>query len=223
MDTSQQNNLEIKTGTVTNKYPLLLAGAFLILVAVVGILWQQNKINNLRKEISQLKKTQLPQSKFANYEDCINNGGVLLNTINGQFDACLGGNEDETGELPQHQAFLQYSAQNLPRLEEKTKVNGDPNSLADFVKSSTGCPSKVEKELKNRFAIISCTDQKSIYSLAIMLADGWRYISTTNNMNEKGQPSCLIVDMFKVSKDLVPKCFENTGYNNGKLKEVVYP
>jgi hypothetical protein len=222
MEEIQQNNTETKTNVKKNKLPLLLVGAFLILLAIAGFVWQQNKINKLNNEVAELKKTQLPQKRYSSYEDCIKNDGVLLNTINGQFDACLGGDEDESGELPQHQAFLQYHAQNLPRLEDKTRVDGDPNSLNDFVKASTGCPGKIVNELPNRFAIVTCTDQKDTYSLAIKLADGWRWISTTNNMNEKGQPSCLVVDMFKVSKEITPKCFENTGYNNGTLKDVKY-
>jgi len=212
-----------------NKKPLLATLLIVVLVGMVGYgvyVWQQNQVSELNQEVATLKKTQLPQQKYKSYEDCSNNGGVILNTINGQFDACLGGNEDDTGELPQHQAFLQYSAQNLPRLGDIIKVDGDPNNLTDFIKasnSSDGCPTKLVKEVKDRFAIVTCTDQKDIYDIAIKLSDGWRYIVTTNNMNEKAQPSCLVVDMFKVSKEISPTCFENTGYNNGKTKKVTYP
>ena len=171
------------------KKPLLVTLLIVVLLVAVGYgvyAWQQSQVSKLNQEVANLKRTQLPQQKYSSYEDCTSNGGVILNTINGQFDACLGGNEDDTGELPQHQAFLQYSAQNLPRLEDIIKVDGDPNNLSDFIKSSDssgGCPTKLVKE----------------------------------------QPSCLVVDMFKVSKDLSPVCIENTGYNNGKTKEVIYP
>jgi hypothetical protein len=242
---------QFKNGTFTrSKSPLLLAGALIMLLAIAGLVWQQHTIANLNDELSKLKKTQLPQQQYAGYEDCSNNGGVLLNTVNGQFSACLSGSDEQTAERPQYLAFLQYSSQNLPRLEEN-KVNQSgkniilsgaaSNELTQFLENSySGCeigssdasifaPAylKIKSEVQNRYALINygCADDHIIdktFSIAIKLADGWRWISTTNNMNEQGVPSCLVVDMFKISKLLTPKCYENTGYNNGSLKDVTY-
>jgi hypothetical protein len=193
--------------------------------------WQYNKMND---QIAQLKRSQLPTRKFSSYEDCINNGGVDLWTINVQFSGCLGGEEfpeysRDEGYVYQAQAFMQYSAQNLPRLIDKPAIEGDPHSLADFLKTDDAdCETKLVKEVPGRFALTNylcahdAVDDKN-YRIAIKLGDGWRYISTTNAMNEDGVPSCLVVDMFKVSKRLTSKCYENTGYNNGFLKTVVHP
>lgn len=211
------------SGKSKNKLLAALGGILLIIFgAFMGYVWQGREITALQKEVTSLKSTQLPQQKFSSFEDCTNNGGTILITINVQFNGCLGGNLDEVGDLPQHQAFMQYSAQNLPRLGEKIRVSGDPDNLKDFINSSEGCEAELIKEVKDRFALVKCTDQRGVYDVAIKLSDGWRYISTTNNMNEKGQPSCLVVDMFKVSKELTPKCYENTGYNNDSLKDVTY-
>lgn len=241
-----QNNPDVKINERKSNNLLFLAVAFLILVALVSLLaWQQNKVSSLNKEVAALKETQIPQNKFESYEDCTNNGGAILNTINGQFNACLGGNEDRSGELPQYQAFLQYSAQNLPRITESKKTENEnkvtsrsqhSQDLIEFLRfDDSGCEPRGEyeivKEVPERFAFMKygCDKDGQVQSdnpptiIAMKLADGWATLSPTNNMDDKGRPSCLLVDMFKISKDLVLKCFENTGYNNGNLKDVVYP
>lgn len=240
-----------KLGVVATIVAIILVG-FLGMIFMSKYLSQSNQISELNNQVSELEKTQLPKKQFASYEDCNANQGVMMNTINAQFSACLGGSQDKFGELPQPQAFLQYSAQNLPRLEENKVNKSGKNklvaaspasaSLTQFLENSyTGCEIgssdnskfspgyfKLKKEVQNRFALVGyeCSDGKALdntFSIAINLADGWRWISTTNNINDKGQPSCLVVDLFKISKDLAPKCFENTGFNNGKLKDVTYP
>lgn len=223
---------------------LLLGVALLLVISVAAFVWQQGTIVSLNKQIEGLAVSQVPQRMYASYEDCMNNGGVILNTINGQFDACMGGNEDETGEVPQYQAFLQYSAQNLPRLETSKKskkenkviVKGNYSAdLVTFLKSDyTGCDTRGEyeiiKEVPGRFAMMKygCDNGEQLQSsdnysaiIAMKLSDGWRLLSPTNNM-DKMTPSCLLVDTFKISKKLSSKCFENTGYSNGRLKAVAY-
>lgn len=233
----------IKTSKINIKL-LILAGVIIIAAAAAGLLWQQNRVNDLNDKITQLEQTQMPQQKYATYENCVHDGGVLLNTINGQFDACLGGSESETEELQQHQAFLQYSAQNLPNISENKKtdrenkvVSKDTHSqdLVDFLKYDySGCETRGEyeivKELPGRFALMKygCDGDGQVQSanpptiIGMKLADGWVLLSPTNNMDAEGRPSCLLADMFKVSKDLAPKCFENTGYNNGVIRDVSY-
>jgi hypothetical protein len=233
--------------------PLMALG--LLIVATCGlvgwIVYQQQKVSDLNKKIVVLEKNQLPSRIFETYDECISNGGVILNTINAQFNGCLGGNEDETGDLPQHQAFLQYSSQNLPRISERKKSdvvnrvdNADSSSpdLVAFLKQDyAGCEIgspddsakgyyKIIKEVEDRYALLNygCEDDQAAlsgkyYIIAIKLGDGWSLLSPTNNMSEEGQPSCLLVDMFKISKNLSAKCYENSGYNNGDLKDVVYP
>lgn len=226
--------------------------ALLVLAALLAggvYMWRQTQVKKLQDQVSTLEKTQLPQKQYESYEDCIANNAPPLNTINGQFNACLGGNTDESGDLPQYQAFLQYSAQNLPRLlEDKVNESGDKNvilegatasaDLTTFLESEyAGCGANsadeakfepayitVVKEVPGRFALTmgGCSKNDEYYSISIKLADGWRGISTTNNMDEEGLPSCLVVDMFKISKKLTKQCFENTGYNNGTLKDVIY-
>jgi hypothetical protein len=87
---------------------------------------------------------------------------------------------------------------------------------------------KILKEVSNRFALLNygCLSdpgalQGNYDIVAMKLGDGWALLSPTNNFNGS-TPSCLMVDTFKISKTLTPKCFENTGYNNGALKDVVY-
>jgi hypothetical protein len=106
--------------------------------------------------------------------------------------------------------------------------------LIEFLKyDDTGCGNgqgyyRILKEVPNRFALLDygCSTDKSAlagdYSIiALKLSDGWRLLSPTNNFDGT-TPSCLLVDMFKISKSLTPKCFENTGFNNGSLKTVSY-
>lgn len=187
---------------------------------------------------------QLPQKQYDSYEDCVNNGGILLVTINAQFDGCLGGDLDETGEIPQHQAFLQYSAKNLPNISERktsdteNRVSNTENYSADLVNflknDASGCDPRGEYEIidevPDRFALMKygCDGDGQVQSdspptiIAIKLADGWSFISPTNNM-EDGVPSCLLQDIFKVSKELAPTCFENTGHDNYSLSKRNYP
>lgn len=236
-----------------NKQPYLIALLIVVLLGSAGYgvyTWQQSQVNQLNQQIATLKEKQLPQQKFSSYEDCTNNGGVALRTINGQFDACLGGDDDDTSDIPQHQAFLQYSAQNLPRIQEAKKSKtenrvdntaGHSAELVSFLKQDyTGCEIgasdnntrgyyKIVKEVPDRFALLKygCMNDASAlkgdYSIvAIKLGNRWALISPTNNMYGD-TPSCLIVDMFKVSKELSSTCKENTGYNNGKSREVTHP
>lgn len=214
-------------------------------IAMIGVvIWQWEKITDLNHEISTLKNTSVPQAQYTSYEDCINNGGAFLRTINADFSGCLGGNVADAGELPNYQAFLQYSAQNLPRIDERkvakneNKVTANGNYSADlvaFLKSDeTGCTPRGEyelvKEVTNRFALIKygCDGDGQVQSndpptiVAIKLSNGWSLISPTNNM-QGNTPSCLLVDMFKISKELSTQCFENTGYNNNSLRAVTYP
>jgi hypothetical protein len=238
------DNQQVDTSNTKKSNNLLIYVAVVLLLGLSGVvyLWQHNKVAGLNKEVAALKATQLPQKKYSSYKDCTNNGGVILNTINGQFNACLGGNEDESGELPQYQAFLQYSSQNLPRITERkiskteNRVDNTSNHSADLVaflkQDYTGCKQgyyKIIQEVTNRYALLNygCAQDKSAlkgryHIIAMKLGDGWVLLSPTNNMDEKGQPSCLLQDMFRISKELAPKCFENTGYDNGKLKERNY-
>ena len=228
----------------------------LVIVAAVGAvsgiyIWQHQQVSDLTKQVAFLKQTQLPQKKFTDIDDCNRNGGVDLFTINGQLSACLGGkvNSDDDGSVDSYQAFLRYSAQNLPRIEER-KVSKTENRVdnadkfsdelavflkqdyagCDFGESSARGYYKILKEVPNRFALLNygCTNDENAvegqyFIIAIKLGDGWALLSPTNNMDEEGRPSCLLQDMFKISSKLTPKCFENTGYDNGQLKERNYP
>jgi hypothetical protein len=188
------------------------------IIGVLLIMWA-----NPRTEV-------LDTKQFTSYDDCVKNGGVTGHT---DISACIGSND---------QLFLQYSAQNLPRLSER-KANTTPNTvvaegdysadLVAFLKQDyTGCKPtgyyKVLKEVKNRFALMDygCDSAGQSHEgdakiIAIKLADGWVLISPTNNMRG-ATPSCLLVDMFKVSKKLSAQCFESTGYNDGTLRNVSY-
>lgn len=231
--------MNIEQQTSNKKSNKLIYLVIVLLVALTGFvyLWQHKKVNDLNKQVSSLEETQLPQKQFSSIEDCNQNGGVPLSTINGEFNACLGGKE-EGGDS--YQAFLQYSAQNLPRIDENAtstsklenrvdNTTGHSSDLVTFLKQNdTGCEQgyyKILKEVPNRFALLNygCTNDKlalegKYFIIAMRLGDGWAFLSPTNNMDDKGRPSCLLQDMFKISKDLAPKCFENTGYDNGKLK-----
>jgi hypothetical protein len=213
---------------------LLLTAAVLLIGATY--IWQHKQVTDLGKQVSVIKNTQLPQKKFSDIDDCINNGGVDVQTINAQFEACLGGPGDSGNEV-----FLRYSAQNLPRLEEQKTVSAANQVVADgnisasligFLKHDDGgCASyfKVLKEVPERFAEMNTGcgkyDSKKTQSfvIAMKLGNGWALISPTNNINAKGVPSCLMVDMFKISKFLASECFETTGFDNGTLKARSYP
>lgn len=230
--------------TLQRKYTPLSVILSVLLIMAGGILvWQWTKISSLNKEISSSKTTLLPQKKYASYEDCISNGGIVLNTINIQFSGCLGSNEADAGGVPQYQAFMQFSAQNLPRIEEhktaktenKVTTNGSysPDLVAFLKSDDSGCATRGEyeivKEVPGRFALMKygCDRDEQVQSasaptiIAMKLSDGWRLLSPTNNM-QGTTPSCLLVDVFKISKELSQKCFENTGYNNGALRDVLY-
>lgn len=225
----------------------ILAIAILVIAGFTGgYFFHKQEVDRLATKISNLEKTQLPQKQFKSYEECMgnDNGGIPLNTENGSFNACLGGNQDDTGEIPQHQAILQYSAQDLPRItgstitKTKSMVTADGNYSADLIKfleqNNEGCDTRSEykliKEVKDRFALLryGCDGDGQVASnnppamVAMKLSTGWSLLSPTNNM-QGDMPSCLLVDMFRISKQLSAKCFENTGYNNGDLKMVTYP
>lgn len=175
---------------------------------------------------------------FTSYDDCTQNGGMHWNA---EFNACSGDAQVVDG-VEQGELFLQYSAQNLPRLTERKRAEkdnvvesvGSPSSdLLAFLKNDdTGCSEsgyyKVLKEVPARFALANfgCTEagdaKDDAHVVAIKLADGWSLISPTNHFNEDGVPSCLMVDMFRIPKTLSGKCFENTGYNDGQLRDVSY-
>lgn len=238
-----ENEQQTRNNGGRKKLVLLGTGITLVLLAAGGLLWQWSTINHLKKEVTDLKKTSLPQKQYTSYEDCMGNGGAVLWTINAGFSGCLGGNEAASGEMPEYQAFLQYSAQNLPRIEERKKASTENKVTANgsysadllaFLKSDyTGCQPRGEyevvKEVKDRFALMKygCDGDGQVQSknpptmIAMKLSDGWVLLSPTNNM-EGNTPSCLLVDMFKISKELSDKCFENTGYNNGTQKDVTY-
>jgi hypothetical protein len=81
-----------------------------------------------------------------------------------------------------------------------------------------------------RFALLNygCTNDpnalKGAYDIiAMKMGDGWVQLSPTNNFNSNNVPSCLIVDMFKISKSLTPQCYQNTGYNDNSLRKVTNP
>lgn len=240
--------MESKEGSSINKLNRVRAIIGVLIIVIIGltglVLYQQQKISESNQKITGLNKKQLPTNLYKSYDDCISNGGIMLDTINAQFNGCLGGDKDESGQLPQHQAFLQYSAQNLPRIMARnestigskvTAKNTISRDLVEFLAKDGSCaPSKGEfeviKEVTNRFALMKygCEGGGQVQSnssptiIGMKLADGWVLISPTNNMDDEGRPSCLLVDMFKISKELSPKCFENTGFNNGELKEVVH-
>lgn len=226
----------------------LFVMAVIFLASLVFAL-QATRISALRREINDLEKNQLPSHTYESYEDCQVNGGFSLTTISGQFNACLGGSTEESGDS--YQAFLQYSAQNLPRINERREsdidnlVEGIENGSAELAtflqRNYTGCEIgategegqgyyNIVKEIPNRFALVQdgCANdpaaREGAYRIVAMkLGDGWSLLSPTNNFNEEGVPSCLMVDMFKLSRELFTECFENTGYNNGAYKKVTHP
>jgi hypothetical protein len=179
--------------------------------------------------------TRLPRhtSVFTSYTDCVKRGGQLLSYDNAiQFSACKGNAN----------LYLQYSAQDMPRLTaEKTQSTanmvvageGISGSLVSFLKYDyTGCDKngyyEVLKEVPGRFAEVSygcsvpTSQSAQSYMIAMYTGGAWTFISPTNNMNGS-VPSCLLVDMFKVSKELTSRCYQNTGYNDGSLRAVDYP
>jgi hypothetical protein len=170
-------------------------------------------------------------ASFSSYDECVKGGGVTAHTT---INACVGANE---------QLFLQYSAQNLPRIEARKNttvpnhVVAEGNYSADLLRflqqDYTGCSPtgyyKLLKEVPNRFALMqygcdnySEAEKGSATIIAMKLGDGWALLSPTNNMRGN-MPSCLLADMFKISKQLADTCFESTGYNDGKTREVTYP
>jgi hypothetical protein len=165
------------------------------------------------------------------YEECVKNGGRSLNS---EFNACLGAKDE---------LFLQYSAQNLPRINERTLSEREnlvafsgaySADLVKFLRNDyTGCEVgyyKIIEEVPGRFALLNygCADDENAlggayYIIAMKLGDRWALISPTNHMNDNGMPSCLLADIFKVSGDLASECFENTGYSDGSVRPVNYP
>lgn len=195
-----------------------------------------------RRTIVRLQAQQIPDRLFDNYDQCVSEGGLILNTT---LSACMGGNLLEDGELPHYQAFMQYSAQNLPRINERktsdteNRVDNTEGFSADLVaflrRDFTGCETgyyKIIKEVKDRFALLNygCAEDEAAlageyHMIAMKLGDGWSLLSPTGNFNDEGEgvPSCLLTDMFKISQELTPKCFENTGYNDGTIRDVPHP
>lgn len=209
------------------------------MLATLGLTWQRTIINNL-------KKTQIPQNEFTNFQECIEGDGLLLEVI-GDTYGCLSGKVvgDSNGK-PRFKAFYSFNAKSLPRILERrigdnknTVINnvGATKDLVEFLENDYwGCQTKGEyeivKELPDRFALMKygCTGDGLIGSpnppmiIGIKLADGWSLISSAkNNINNKGQPSCLLVDIFKISKKLTSQCFENTNTSVSKIRDVQYP
>ena len=156
-----------------------------VVMAVAGVgsvyWWQHEQVEDLNNQVAKLKQTQLPQKQFTSIEDCYKNGGKSLYTLNGQFSACLGG-KVEDGE--DYQAFLQYSAQNLPRINERkisktdnqvVSSDGHSADLVAFLKRDyTGCEIgqsedsvkgyyRILKEVSSRYALLNygCTNDQS--------------------------------------------------------------
>lgn len=193
----------------------------LIVIVVVGLLGAVGwLVINRNADNSRVEK-------FSSYDDCVKNGGKMLEAY---FSACT----------DNKRLYLQYSAQNLPRLEERKKSEKDnkveysgnySSDLISFLRQDfSGCDTtgyyKILKEVTGKFAqmnygCVGANNDKT-YIIAIKLADGWSLISPTNHINEQGIPSCLMVDMFKISKSLSDTCYENTGFNNGTLRKVEY-
>lgn len=178
------------------------------------------------------------QTIASRYSDCVRSGGHITSYDGAiQFDACLANND---------RLSLQYSAQDTPRIDEHKITpsmnhviygTSDPADLVSFLQQDdTGCSSsgsagyyKIIKVVPNRFAEMTfgcdgyTSQQKdSAYIIAMKLSDGWALLSPTNNVNEQGVPSCLLVDMFRISKNLSSQCYENTGYSDGSLRQVTY-
>lgn len=227
----------IPKGYVLGYVALSIAAIFLIGDTYI---WQHDKVNDLQKQVVELQQHQMPSQQYTSYDTCVNNGGIELNTINGEFDECLEGN---------NQVIMQYSAQNLPRID-----NDGTTTVANVVKYATGTstdlvsyltfddegcsigqPSgtdtrgyyKVIREVPNRYALLNygcMSDPDALkgdyYIIAMKLANGWVLLSPTNNMSNNGTPSCLLVDIFKISRSLSGQCFQNTGYDNGSLRAV---
>lgn len=176
--------------------------------------------------------TRLPHRirTFTGYTDCTAHGGQLLSYDSAiQFSACR-----SNANL-----YLQYSAQDMPRLTaEKTQsttntVIADTDvsaGLVNFLKYDyTGCDGgkgyyKVLKEVPDRFAMMDygCGTDGGQEIIAMNVGGKWTFISPTNNM-QAATPSCLLVDMFKISKQLSSQCYQNTGYSDGSLRAVDYP
>lgn len=225
MENIQPNsNQQPQTTAARPKYWIPLLFLVVGLLAGYGLGWQ-----------AQRKPAALEPAIFSSFDDCVNNNGVSLIS---EFNACVAPNPDDDTSL-----WLQYSAQNLPRLtERKTTPQANVVENVDKITSTglveflefddTGCERgryRFIKEVPDRFAQMNygCAGDE-VWSegaqiIAIKLADGWALISPTNHMAEDGTPSCLMVDMFKISKDLSDKCFENTGYNDDSIRSVEYP
>lgn len=216
----------------------------IIALTTLGLTWQQTVINSQNNEINNLKKTQLPQKKFADYLECVESDGVVFEIVN-NASGCLSGDINNI-DKPTYKAFLRFNASVLPRILERQKapnknvvVNnvGASKNLVEFLENDYwGCPIngvyEITKEVRDRFALMKyeCTDDERIASsnapliIGIKLGDGWSLISSANDsLNITGQPSCLLVDMFKVSKALFSKCVETSDYDLGNIKDVTYP
>jgi len=240
----QHPQLQHRPKTKKRKFFNLIFAAVLALFTL-GAIWQQTVISSQNKEIENLKKTQLSQNKFANFIECAESDGVLIEIINSTA-GCVSGEVTSGGDRPKYKAFLRFNANSLPRILERQKSEnkntvtnniGASKELVAFLENDYwGCQTngeyKIIKEVRDRFALMQygCTGDGSINTpnpptiIGIKLADGWSLISSANyHMNNNGQPSCLLVDLFKVSKELTPKCFENTDYDEGKIKDVLYP
>ncbi|MGH7234381.1 MAG: pilus assembly FimT family protein [Candidatus Saccharimonadales bacterium] len=174
---------------------------------------------------------------YTSYSDCISHGGQILTYDDAiQFSAC----KDNNNNL-----YLQYSAQNLPRIDQNAnttipnQVIASPTDTSDLINyltyNFTGCNQgknssvtgyfKIVKEIPSGWALLNygCTNdtsaqKASTFMIAMKLSSGWVEISPTNNFLSNGTPSCLMVDMFRIPGDLTSHCYQNTGYNDGSLR-----
>lgn len=212
---------------------------FIIVVVLVVLASAGWFINNKgHKQTS----TTTSQRSYASYSDCLNHGGQSLSYDGAiQFDACKAGNSN---------LYLQYSAQNLPRIDQNkttaapnivvSNASATPDLVSYLTHNYTGCgigqPAnsnvtgyfKVDKEIPSGWALLTygCSSDSAASKnaganmIAMKLSSGWVEISPTNNFLPNGTPSCLLVDMFKVPSSLSSQCYQNTGYNDGSLRSV---
>lgn len=208
---------------------LLIVGAVLAVLGSLGWLMYAHD------------HSQQIHSVYSSYADCVSHGGQPLQYDDAiQFDACKGTSSN---------LYLQYSAQNLPRIDEN-RTTTTPNVIASAVSASsdlvsyltynyTGCdigqPAnsgatgyyKIIKEIPSGWALLQygCSSRSSssannAYMIAMKLSSGWVELSPTNNFLPNGTPSCLLVDMFNVPGSLTSQCYQNTGYDDGSLRSV---
>lgn len=195
-----------------------------------------------------MQTAELPIKTFANYNNCVDYGGDNLSTINGQFNACLEGNKQvilqySSQNLPQITSNSTTTLQNDVTVnEEKNNFTPTSDLISYLTNNQEGCYQgstsssglvkgyyRVIKETAD-FALLNygCINDthatsNKYFMIAVKLASGWVEISPTNNFNSQGVPSCLMMDMYKISSQISSTCFQDTGYNNNSIRTVNYP